>query len=304
MQVSVPPVWELVLTILATYALTGVIDHDRPLVSVWQLLRSEFTAPRAPRPRTGRCAPTASIGASEGEPCSDILGSRQDPATPADWRCATSRTTCASPSTRRGPGSCCPTQPWAFRSDRQREQLMFGVGDGLAWLAGHRLHLRVTSRPYPTAEWAKRLHELTPNPLRDARRRRRGPSTWSRCRSTCGTRRWPRSRSSSAYGWRTAPPSPPAHRGGLATPGQHRARPPAVARSSRSPRRVALPGLEGRPATAREMEWLLRRSMGIGLPAPATLSSSRAGRVGGRGPAQLRRPGRLRRARRWAAPCS
>jgi len=50
MSVSVPPVWELVLTILATYALTGVIDHDRSLVSVWQLLRAEVTAPRKPRP--------------------------------------------------------------------------------------------------------------------------------------------------------------------------------------------------------------------------------------------------------------
>ncbi|RHW25845.1 hypothetical protein D0Z08_17570 [Nocardioides immobilis] len=49
MRVSVPPVWELVLTILATYALTGVIDHDRPLVSVWELLRAEFRAPRAPK---------------------------------------------------------------------------------------------------------------------------------------------------------------------------------------------------------------------------------------------------------------
>ena len=48
MSVSIPPVWELVLTILTTYALTGVIDHDRPLVTVWQLLRWEFTAPRAP----------------------------------------------------------------------------------------------------------------------------------------------------------------------------------------------------------------------------------------------------------------
>ena len=48
MQVSVPPVWELVVTILATYALTGVIDHDRPLISVWELLRSELRAPRAP----------------------------------------------------------------------------------------------------------------------------------------------------------------------------------------------------------------------------------------------------------------
>jgi hypothetical protein len=50
MRVSIPPVWELVLTILTTYALTGVIDHDRPLVTVWQLLRWEFTAPRAPAP--------------------------------------------------------------------------------------------------------------------------------------------------------------------------------------------------------------------------------------------------------------
>jgi hypothetical protein len=47
MRVTVPPVWELVFTILATYALTGVIDHDRPLVSVWELARAELTAPRA-----------------------------------------------------------------------------------------------------------------------------------------------------------------------------------------------------------------------------------------------------------------
>ena len=50
MRVSIPPVWELVLTILATYALTGVIDHERPLVSVWELVRSEVTAPRARKP--------------------------------------------------------------------------------------------------------------------------------------------------------------------------------------------------------------------------------------------------------------
>jgi hypothetical protein len=51
MRVSIPPVWELVLTILATYALTGVIDHDRPLLSVWELVRSELRAPRAHRNR-------------------------------------------------------------------------------------------------------------------------------------------------------------------------------------------------------------------------------------------------------------
>jgi hypothetical protein len=60
MRVSVPPVWEFVLTILATYAVTGVIDHDRPVVSVWHLLRAELTAPRPAGPeRPIRLSPTS-----------------------------------------------------------------------------------------------------------------------------------------------------------------------------------------------------------------------------------------------------
>jgi hypothetical protein len=46
MRVTIPPVWELVTTILGTYAVTGIIDHDRPLISVWQLARAELRAPR------------------------------------------------------------------------------------------------------------------------------------------------------------------------------------------------------------------------------------------------------------------
>lgn len=46
MPVSVPPVWETVLSVLATYALTGVVDHERPLSSLLQLIRSELAAPR------------------------------------------------------------------------------------------------------------------------------------------------------------------------------------------------------------------------------------------------------------------
>jgi hypothetical protein len=49
MSVSVPPVWELVLSILATYAVTGVVDHERPLSSAWRTLISELIAPREPR---------------------------------------------------------------------------------------------------------------------------------------------------------------------------------------------------------------------------------------------------------------
>jgi hypothetical protein len=49
MRVSIPPVWEVVITVLATYALTGVIDHERPVRSVIQLLRAELSAPRSAR---------------------------------------------------------------------------------------------------------------------------------------------------------------------------------------------------------------------------------------------------------------
>jgi hypothetical protein len=49
MPVSVPPVWELLVTVLATYAVTGLVDHDRPVASVWQLARAELLAPGRPR---------------------------------------------------------------------------------------------------------------------------------------------------------------------------------------------------------------------------------------------------------------
>lgn len=54
MGISVPPVWELVFSILGTYALTGVIDHDRPLGSVFQLVVAEVNAPRPPKPQPVR----------------------------------------------------------------------------------------------------------------------------------------------------------------------------------------------------------------------------------------------------------
>jgi hypothetical protein len=65
MRVTVPPVWEAVLSILATYALTGVIDHDRPLSSVFQLVRSELRAPRAAGKRRARRVRPGSVRVRE-----------------------------------------------------------------------------------------------------------------------------------------------------------------------------------------------------------------------------------------------
>jgi hypothetical protein len=54
MRVNVPPVWETVLSVLATYAVTGVVDHERPLASLVQLVRSELCAPRKSAERSRR----------------------------------------------------------------------------------------------------------------------------------------------------------------------------------------------------------------------------------------------------------
>ncbi len=99
-----------------------------------------------------------------------------------------------------------PTQPWAFRSDTQREQLLYGAGDALAWLAGHRLHLRVTIPALPGGGVGPRARPAHPEPRSTRRPAARGATTWWRCRSTCATRRWPRRRCSSGSG------SPSAHR--------------------------------------------------------------------------------------------
>jgi hypothetical protein len=171
-----------------------------------------------------------------------------------------------------------PNQPWAFRSDPQREQLLFGIGDALSWLAGHRLHLRVTSRPYPTADWAHRLHDLTPDPLETtgeqpwsehlvAMQRHLHALTMAEKEVFLGVRVTHRTASHKliAAFWR--------HPGDI----EHARLLPHVERITEA---VALPGLEGRPATAHEMEWLLRRSLGIGLPAPRELAPVTGGEWG------------------------
>jgi hypothetical protein len=163
-----------------------------------------------------------------------------------------------------------PTQPWAFRSDTAREQLLFGAGDALAWLAGHRVHLRVTNRPYPAAEWARQLHENTAAPLRSAD----GPSWADHLEGMQEHLRHQTMAEKEVFlGVRLAN-RPPSHKLIAALwrrPGniEHARLLPLVERVTET---VGLSGLEGRPASAPEMEWLLRRSVGLGLPAPASLS--------------------------------
>ena len=49
---GLPPVWEFAVSVLLTYAVMGLIDHERPLRSVLETVRAEVTGPRRdPHPR-------------------------------------------------------------------------------------------------------------------------------------------------------------------------------------------------------------------------------------------------------------
>ena len=58
-----------------------------------------------------------------------------------------------------------PEARWAFRPDAEREALLSAVAEQYAGLAGFRLHLRRTTRPFPADEWARTVDQLTPAPL-------------------------------------------------------------------------------------------------------------------------------------------
>ncbi|WP_369916041.1 ATP-binding protein [Plantactinospora sp. KBS50] len=58
-----------------------------------------------------------------------------------------------------------PEVRWAFRPDAEREALLAAISEQYAGLAGFRLHLRRTTRPFPADEWARTLDAHTARPL-------------------------------------------------------------------------------------------------------------------------------------------
>lgn len=50
-DVGLPPVWEICIATLFTYAAMGLVDHDRPVTAVWQTFVADISAPRRAAPR-------------------------------------------------------------------------------------------------------------------------------------------------------------------------------------------------------------------------------------------------------------
>src|SRR5512142_484606 len=50
-DVGLPPVWEISIATLFTYAVMGLVDHERPISAVWQTFMADISAPRRPSTR-------------------------------------------------------------------------------------------------------------------------------------------------------------------------------------------------------------------------------------------------------------
>ena len=167
-----------------------------------------------------------------------------------------------------------PTERWAFRPDGERSNLVVDLASRVAALAGRQVHLRVTSRPYPAAAWARGLDQRTPEPLLAAT----GPSWADHLVRTQQHVRASTMADKEIYlGVRLAEPG--GIGGGISRILGGRSRGPARDRIDRDAaliaETVAGAGLYGRPVETPELEWLLHRSLGLGLPAPASLSPVR-----------------------------
>lgn len=151
-------------------------------------------------------------------------------------------------------------QRWSFTTDAQREQLIYSFARSLSALAGRRVHLRSTLRPYPAREWAEKLYNNHPNRLPHfadtiaAAQVALRKSTMSDKVVFLGVDLKTRGRFDRLRGSALAE---------IAKQRTQLARLTDIA---------AGPGMEGRPATTPEVEWLIHRSIRLGLPAP-TLSA-------------------------------
>lgn len=171
-----------------------------------------------------------------------------------------------------------PEVQWSFRSDAEREAIIRGIAAQYAGLAGYRLHLRRTTRPYPAVQWAERLHSLTPHPLRDVP----GAPTWTdhleagqlKLQGTniaegetyLGVVFQRRTMREQLVELLNA-----IRKKGVGT--AERARLAQIA--GRFDEVLGSFGMRARPVRAEQLEWLLHRSVALCLPAPDRLSAAR-----------------------------
>ena len=186
-----------------------------------------------------------------------------------------------------------PTQRWSFRPESERIALVSNAAARLAQLTGRRCHLRITSRPFDGWRWAAALDESMRGPFDDAGRPSRrvmpGPCELhpERSQPDCADcvpgqpwLDWLQIQQRRMRHWGIADREvyigvEVTARGGLrralgdnwgrAATAERKA---LKAQAAQVDAAVAGTGLEARPVTEDELQWLFLRSCGMHLPAP------------------------------------
>ncbi len=179
-----------------------------------------------------------------------------------------------------------PEVRWAFRPDLDREALIIAISEQYAGLAGFRLHLRRTSRPFAADEWARILDHTTPRPLPDVA----GAPSWGD--HLVGAQRHLLSLNHAegqtylgiSFARRTLGDTFAERFGGLFRHGSGDAERRRWTRVVEQFDEVlGAFGMRGRRVTAAELEWLLFRSVALGMAPPHVHAGGRNGGVWAKG---------------------
>jgi len=168
-----------------------------------------------------------------------------------------------------------PDIQWAFRGDKERTSIMLGIAAQYAALAGYRIHLRRTTRPYPAAQWAHRLSLATPRPLPDIP----GAPSWadhleaSQLKLHNTTLAEGEVYLGVVFQRRTMREQAVELVNAIRRRGVGDAERARLAQLvSRFDEVLGAFGMQAHPVTARQMEWLVHRSVALCMPAPSQLS--------------------------------
>lgn len=154
---------------------------------------------------------------------------------------------------------------WPFRPDADRKQWMLDAAAQYANLVGYRVTERVTSRPYEIADWAQNLDGRTPNPTVLP-----GGDSWPEYlrRRQLAMRGMEMAQKEVYIGVRFARRGPAEVLRELFQKGSAGERDNVAREADLIAGLLRGGALNARPLTGPETEWLLHRSLSLGLPVP------------------------------------
>nr|WP_157034897.1 ATP-binding protein [Actinocatenispora sera] len=171
-----------------------------------------------------------------------------------------------------------PEMRWAFRPDTEREAMIVAIAEQYAGLAGFRLHLRRTTKPFPADAWAQTINANTPHPLPTPP----GAPSWSDHLVNAQRHLLQVNHAEGqtylgiTFARRTFKDNLAERLGALRGKGTGNAERKRVARMvGQFDEVLGAFGMRGRRVTPTELEWLIYRSVALCMDPPQLLSSVR-----------------------------